>query len=353
MAINPKDTAPIRQEERFDEARLADYLRRHVEELDEAESISFEQFPGGHANLTYLARAGDQEFVVRRPPLGPVAPRSHDMVREHRVLARLHRLYPLAPRAIHLCTDETVMGKPFFVMERRRGFVIREDWPDGLADTPDMRARAGDSLIEALVDLHRVDFDSVGLGDLGHPDGFVERQVRGWTERWNRAKTREVPAMTRLAEVLPTAIPEPQTATILHNDFKLDNTAVGPDGALVAIYDWDMATLGDPLIDFATAYTYWSEPDDPPDLVFAKTPLLEGGFPTRVELAQRYEAGTGFDLGHLAWYRAFAFFKVAVIVEQIFMRYDSGQTSDERFAVFGERTEHLAEAGLELAGSLA
>ena len=157
MAINPKDTAPIRQEERFDEARLADYLRRHVEELDEAESISFEQFPGGHANLTYLARAGDQEFVVRRPPLGPVAPRSHDMVREHRVLARLHRLYPLAPRAIHLCTDETVMGKPFFVMERRRGFVIREDWPDGLADTPDMRARAGDSLIEALVDLHRVE----------------------------------------------------------------------------------------------------------------------------------------------------------------------------------------------------
>jgi aminoglycoside phosphotransferase (APT) family kinase protein len=344
----PEDTAPIRPEERFDEAGLAAYLRSHLPELSDVPEIRFEQFPGGHANLTYVARAGSLELVIRRPPLGPVAPKSHDMVREHTVLSRLWKAFPLAPRALHLCTDDSVMGKPFFVMERRRGFVIRDHWPIGLPDRPEVRTEVADTFIAALIRLHGVDFEAIGLSDLGHPEGFVERQVAGWTARWERVRTRSIPQMDELARRLTDDVPSPQAATLLHNDFKVDNTMVDARGTVVAVFDWDMATIGDPLVDFATALAYWSQPGDPPERVFVETPMLEGGFPSREEFARRYEAGTGFDLEPLPWYEAFAFFKTAVIVEQIYFRYATGQTSDERFAEFGERTKRLAVAGLEL-----
>ena len=341
------DTAPIRPEERFDERVVASYLREHLGGLLGGGEIRFEQFPGGHANLTYLARADDVELVLRRPPLGPIAPKSHDMIREHSVLSRISDAYPLAPRAYHLCLDEAVMGSPFFVMERRKGHVIRDHWPPELPDDPQVRGRVAATFLQALIDLHLVDYPSIGLEELGHPEGFVARQVVGWTQRWEAAKTREVPAMDELARRLAGSVPSPQAGTLLHNDFKLDNVIVGPDGGLVAVFDWDMATIGDPLVDLATALAYWSEPGDPDERVFARTPLLEGGFPTRDEFAGTYAAGTGFDLSGLSWYESFAYFKVAVIVEQIFKRYAVGQTTDERFGAFGERTERLAAAGLD------
>lgn len=347
----PRDSAPIRPEERFDEQKLTSYLRQHVPEFDGDEAIQFEQFPGGHANLTYLARIGDHEYVLRRPPLGPVAPRSHDMVREYTVLHAVSRVLPQAPAAVHLCTDEAVMGRPFFVMERRRGFVIRNRWPTGLPDETAIRKRISERFVDTLVDLHRVDYEAIGLGALGKPDGFAERQVRGWSGRWEKAKTREVEAMNRLAVWLAGDVPAPQAASLLHNDFKLDNIMVDRTGEVVAVFDWDMATLGDPLFDLGTTLAYWSQPTDPPYRIFMDNPLLHGGFFTRAGIVDRYRAGTGFDLSRLRWYEVFAFFKISVIVEQIYARYVAGQTSDERFADFGGRVERLAEAALALAGA--
>jgi len=346
----PRDTAPVRPEERFDEQKLAAYLREHVAEFSGEEPIEFEQFPGGHANLTYLARVGGREYVLRRPPLGPVAPRSHDMVREFTVLAAVSTVLPQAPATFHLCTDETVLGRPFFIMERRRGFVIRTRWPAGLPDSPELRKRISERFVDTLVALHRVDYAAISLGGLGRPDGFAERQVRGWAGRWEAAKTREVRAMDRLAAWLAGGVPVPQAASLLHNDYKLDNAMVDEDGEVVAVFDWDMATLGDPLMDLGTTLAYWSQPADLPYRIFMDNPMLHGGFLTRAGMVERYAAGTGFDLSGLRWYEVFAFFKVAVIVEQIYARYVAGQTSDERFADFGERVERLAGAALALAG---
>jgi aminoglycoside phosphotransferase (APT) family kinase protein len=248
-----------------------------------------------------------------------------------------------------LCTDETVLGRPFFVMERRRGFVIRTRWPKGLPDETAIRKRISERFVDTLVDLHRVDYDSIGLSGLGKSEGFAERQVRGWAGRWEKAKTREVEPMDRLATWLDGDIPTPQAASLLHNDYKLDNIMVDLKGEVVAVFDWDMATLGDPLFDLGTTLAYWSQPTDPLYRIFMDNPLLHGGFLTRAGIVDRYRAGTGFDLSRLRWYEVFAFFKISVIVEQIYARYVAGQTSDERFADFGERVERLAEAALALA----
>ncbi len=345
----PRDTAPIRSEERFDEQKLTAYLRRHTAEFAGNQPIEFEQFPGGHANLTYLARIGKREYVVRRPPLGPVPPKSHDMVREFSVLHALSRVLPQAPAALHLCTDESVLGRPFFVMERRRGFVIRNRWPQGLPDSPAIRQDISRSFVDTLVALHRVDYEAIGLSDLGRPDGFAERQVRGWAARWEAAKTRELEPMERLAGWLTGGVPAPQAASLLHNDYKLDNAMVDENGVVVAVLDWDMATLGDPLIDFGTTLAYWSQPTDPRYRIFMNNPLVHGDFLTRADLVRRYAQGTGFDLSEMRWYEVFAFFKIAVIVEQIYARYVAGQTTDERFAGFGERVEQLASGALEVA----
>jgi aminoglycoside phosphotransferase (APT) family kinase protein len=344
-----RDTAPIRPEEQFDEQRLAAYLKRNLEEFGGPEPIEFEQFPGGHANLTYLARIGNREYVLRRPPLGPVAPKSHDMVRESKVLHALSAVLPQAPAVYHLCEDEAVLGKPFFVMERKRGFVIRNQWPAGVPDSTEIRRTISEEFIDTLIALHRVDYDAIGLGDLGRPEGFVARQVYGWGGRWEQSKTRDVEAMDRLAVWLEERLPEPQAASLLHNDYKLDNVMIDDAGHVVAVLDWDMATLGDPLMDLGTTLAYWSQPTDLPYRIFMDNPLLHGGFLTRAGLVDRYRAGTGLDLSGLRWYEVFAFFKIAVIVEQIYARYVAGQTSDERFAGFGTRVEQLSAAALELA----
>lgn len=334
------DTGSIRPEERFDEDRVAAYLRSVLPEIDG--DLRFSQFHGGKANLTYLATWSGGEVVLRRPPLGPVAPGAHDMAREYRVLSRLWRGYDRAPRAFHLCEDEAVMGAPFVVMERRHGTVVREAWPDSFTD--DVRRRVAESLVDALADLHLVDAGSVGLEDLGRPDGFVGRQVEGWSDRWRRARTRPVPAMERVAAVLDAAVPTAPGSVILHNDFKLDNVVLGPGGDVEAVLDWDMSTRGDPLVDVGTAIAYWPAPDDPITGVFGAgaphlTPYLD-----RTELATRYAARTGFDVTNLSFYVGLAYFRIAVIVEQIFARYAAGQTHDERFAGLGDLTPILADA---------
>lgn len=339
------DTAPIRPEEQFDEPGVAAYLSSELPELFGTGPISFDQFPGGAANLTYRAVANDgSEYVLRRAPLGEVAKAGHDMEREHRVLSRLWQGFALAPRAFHFCADPHVMGKPFFVMERRHGAVVRSTWPPSFSDVPERKRRVAESLVDALADLHAVEPSSVDLGDLGRPDGFVERQIAGWSHRWNQAKTREVEAMDAVGIELEDRIPAPQRATILHNDFKLDNTMVGPDGSLVAVFDWDMATLGDPLVDVGTMLAYWAQPDDPTYLVFGSNAVAIGSVMRKEEVRERYAERSGLDLSEIAYYEGLALFRIAVIIEQIYARYVAGQTTDQRFAAFEPLAPMLAEA---------
>lgn len=343
------DTAPIRSEEQFDTTRVAAYLRERLPEMVGDAPIVFEQFPGGKANLTYLARAGDVELVLRRPPLGPVAPGSHDMRREHAVLSVLHAAFPPAPRALLLCEDESVMGKVFFVMERRRGWVIRERWPEDLPGDEEARRRIAAATVDALAALHRVDFMSLGLGGLGRPEGFLGRQVTGWVDRWHRAKDRDVPAMEEAARRFARAVPEPQAAVLLHNDYKLDNLMIGEGGVVAAVLDWDMATLGDPLVDLGTALAYWAEPGDAIHDLPGVSGVTLSRQMSRVEVVERYRAATGFDVAAIDYYHGFARFRVAVIIQQIYIRYVRGQTSDERFAALGPLVPMLAEEALALA----
>ena len=348
------DTARIRDEERFDEAAVAAFLRAEVPDLVGDAQIVFDQFPGGRANLTYRAVAGDVELVLRRAPLGKVARGAHDMAREHRVLSRLWRRYPLAPRAYAFCADAEVMGKPFFVMERRRGHVIRDEWPPGWADGDTaVRERAAAALVDALADLHRIDPGSVGLERLGRPEGFVARQVEGWAGRWEAAKTQEIPAMDAAIDVLRRGIPEAQAIAVLHNDFKLDNVAMGDDGTVTAVYDWDMATLGDPLVDLGTFLAYWSDPDGPTYAVFGEGALTLTPYLGRDAVIDRYRRITGYDMTHIRYYEGLALYRIAVIIEQIYARYAAGQTSDERFASLGDLVPVLAGAAGETLESLA
>jgi aminoglycoside phosphotransferase (APT) family kinase protein len=343
-----EDTAPIRPEERFDEAGVAGYLTAHLPDLIGDRAITFDQFPGGAANLTYRAVAGDVELVLRRAPLGAVAAGGHDMAREYQVLSRLWQAYPRAPRAYHFCADESVMGKPFFVMERRRGWVIRDTWPPGFEDRPGVRRHLAVRLVDALAELHRVDPAAVGLDDLGRPDGFVARQVDGWHRRWDAARTRRVPAMSAAATILHERRPEPQAATLLHNDFKLDNTMVDDTGEIVAVFDWDMATRGDPLVDLGTLLAYWVDADGPTYPIFGDRAVTMADHLGKPEILDRYASATGFDLERIAYYEGLALYRIAVIIEQIYARYVGGQTSDERFARFEPLAPILAGAALDV-----
>ena len=341
------DTAPIRPDERFDEARVTAFLREHLPLVGDG-PITYEQFPGGKANLTYLARAGATELVLRRPPLGPVARGAHDMAREHRVLSVLHASYPRAPRAYLLCADPDVMGKPFFVMERRRGHVVRGEWPPGIPLDDGFRRAVGENLVDALAELHLVDHEALGLGDLGHSDGFVARQVAGWSDRWDRAKDREVPAMDEAARRLAVAVPRPQAATLLHNDFKLDNTMIDDVGAIVAVFDWDMSTTGDPLVDVGTTLAYWSSGGV--GSFAASDAVVLGDVIGPADIVERYAGVSGFDLSGIDWDRALGLFRIAVIVQQIYIRWVRGQTQDDRFSGLGEIIPPMAEAAVELLG---
>jgi aminoglycoside phosphotransferase (APT) family kinase protein len=342
-----QETAAVRPDEEMDWAALGAYLIEHVPGA--AGPMTVAQFPGGSANLTYLVRFGDLELVVRRPPLGPVAPGAHDMAREHKVLSRLHRVFPLAPRSYHLCEDAAVIGAPFIVVERRTGVVIREAFPDSMRQHPQLAARTSAALVDAMAALHNIAPDECGLGDLGKPDGFATRQVAGWQKRWELARDRDYPGMAEVHRRLATAVPEPQRVSLLHNDLKLDNCQFDPadPDRVKSIFDWDMATLGDPLVDLGTLLGYWPEPTDPAPR--AARPIgADDAFPSRAVVVARYAAATGLDMGRIAWYEAFALWKTAVVVQQIYIRYKRGQTRDERFAHYPDRIPILVEQALAL-----
>ncbi len=345
-----------RPDERLDPTRLEPYLRTHLAGAEGP--LAVRQFGGGKANLTYLLRFGDHEFVLRRPPLGPLPPGAHDMRREHRVLSVLHRRYPLAPRSLHLCEDDSVIGAVFVILERRRGFVIRDDLPPEFAGRPELNRRIGFALVDALADLHRADPAAIGLEALGRPEGYLERQLAGWTRRWEAAldlpAQEEVrAAMRAVLDRLTARLPQSRAASLLHNDYRLDNLLLDPldPARVVAVLDWDMCTLGDPLADLGYVLNYWAEPgDDPAWRNIAAMPTWRAGFPSRAEAIARYAERTGFDVADIRWYEVFAAFKLAVIVQQIYIRWRRGQTRDARFRHYDERVAGLAKKARVLAG---
>lgn len=347
--VAPDLPRPVRPGEELPLEPLAAWLRDHLEDGESgaaaasgatgSPSLSVEQFPGGHSNLTYLLRFGGRELVLRRPPLGASVKTAHDMGREYRVLSRLHRCYSKAPRALAACDDPAVIGAPFFLMERVHGVILRR-LPAGAAPAPARLRALSEAAVDALAELHAVDPAAAGLADLGKPAGFTARQVSGWTERWQRAATDAVPEVDRaagwLAERVPRRSPaeEAAAATLLHNDFKLDNLVLTADlGTVAAVLDWEMATVGDPLMDLGTSLGYWLDPDDDEALRLLPVGLtaLPGNL-SRAEVVERYAGATGRDASGILFYYVFGLLKIAVIAQQIYSRYRRGLTRDERFA---------------------
>jgi aminoglycoside phosphotransferase (APT) family kinase protein len=346
-------TAPIRAGEELPVERLAAYLSEHLP--DSAGPLVVEQFPQGHSNLTYLLRLGSAEMVLRRPPFGNQVKSAHDMAREYRVLSRLSAVYPPAPRPILHCEDQSVIGSEFYLMERRQGLILRKTIPPEVTIDSETARQLSTALIDNLALLHSLDYQAAGLGELGKPDGYVRRQVTGWASRYEQARTDDVPSMERLAVRLAGQMPPESGAAIIHNDYKYDNLIL--DAAdptrIVAVLDWEMATIGDPLMDLGATLGYWVEAADPPALrqaAFGPTALP--GSLTRQELLDRYQEQTGRTAANPVFYYAFGLFKLAVIVQQIYARYARGHTSDTRFAhlnqlvtVLGEQAETRLTAG--------
>ncbi len=339
------DTAAVRAGEELDRAALTGYLK---DKIEGGGSLSIEQFPGGHSNLTYLLRTPAREYVLRRGPLGPVAPKAHDMAREYMVLKAVHPFFHAAPEVFHLCEETSIIGAVFFVMERRHGIVVRDRIPPELGAFPDYPARVSRGFVDCLVKLHAVDIEQHGLVSLGKPAGFLERQVRGWFERWNRAKTEEIPLMERLIQWLTEHLPTSPAATLVHNDFKLDNLMLDlkDPSRIEAVLDWEMATVGDPLVDLGLILCYWSQPSDPGGTKASLT--SEPGWFTRDELIGRYAQQTGRDLSRINYYEVFALFKLAVVLQQIYVRFHRGQTQDERFRHFDKRVHNLIQQAAAL-----
>lgn len=340
--MQPADTVPVREGERLDASAVARFLREHVPDWPDG-PIVVEQFPVGHSNLSYLIRCGGHEAVLRRPPFGPVAPRAHDVQREYEVLRRLHPAFPLAPRPYAFCGDPSLIGAPFYLMERRRGLVLDRSFPPGFELSIDERRRVSESLVRTLVELHAVDWRTAGLGDLTKPEGYLERQVRGWIDRYERAKTDDVPEVAWLVPWLEEHLPPSPAPTVVHNDYKLNNVMLDPGNParIVAVFDWEMATVGDPLSDLATTLAYWSEPDDAETIGTPASVTAQPGFYTRLEVAELYARLTARDLFALGFYLAFAYFKIAVICQQIYYRWKAGQTRDPRFAELGSLAQRL------------
>jgi aminoglycoside phosphotransferase (APT) family kinase protein len=339
------DVIPVREDEDFDIAAFDDWARGQPDLPGEEPAVS--QFSNGRANLTYLLTyPAGQDLVLRRPPLGPVAEGSHDMSREYRVLARLWKAFPLAPRALALCEDSTVIGSPFFIMERLPGVVVRETVPEvfGGGSDVDANRKLSEVVVDTLAELHAVDPAGCGLDDLGHPDGFLQRQIEGWSRRWEAARDQPNDAADDVAGWLRDHIPESPPPTLIHNDWRLDNMAVSPEdpGKCVAVYDWDMATRGDPFADLGTLMATWYDPGEAPSSL-NPMPTSAPGWMSRADAIERYAARSGRDLSNVEWYVVFGTWKLGVILQQIYIRWLRGQTSDERFEALGEGAGRLFE----------
>ena len=330
--------------EELDGRRVLPFLREVVPDLEGESEVL--QYPSGYSNLTYPVRVGEREVVLRRPPPGSKPASGHDMKREFTILSALHGRYPYCPRPLAYSEDLEILGCPFYIMERIRGIIVRRSFPPPAVDPETVRAICG-SLVDALAELHSLDRDEVGLSDFGHPRGYVERQVEGWSRRFRRARTPDVPdfeeVMAWLAGSTPPQGPRP---AIIHNDFKLDNLVLDPSDPrrIVGVLDWEMATVGNPLMDLGETLSYWIQDDDPAELrALQMAPTDAPGALRREEIVDRYAAATGRAVEHLSFYRCFGLFRLAVISQQIYYRYYKGQSHDLRFGMLGHSVRCLQD----------
>lgn len=349
MVEKTSDTINVRPGEELDKAKLLQFLKANIEGLPEG-GLEIRQFGAGHSNLTYALSIGSWEAVLRRPPLGPVAPKAHDMEREFNILSSLHSVFPAAPKPFVFSQDLSVVGSPFFVMERRRGVVIDTEFPKGVEPDKELGRRISELMVDTLVELHAIDYTRTALAAMAKPEGFMERQVNGWIGRYERAKTDDIPEVAELSEWMRSHIPESPDPAIIHYDFKLNNAMFSEDFTkLTGLFDWEMTTVGDPLADLGAAMSYWIQADDPALLKngFGKAPVtVTEGFYTRAEFIARYAEKSGRDVSNIDFYLTFAYFKLAVICQQIYYRFKKGQTSDARFAHFDQFVKSLIQYAL-------
>ncbi|MGB2751044.1 MAG: phosphotransferase family protein [Pyrinomonadaceae bacterium] len=366
-----QETKPVRAGEELDIERLSGYLARQMPSA--SGEIIVEQFPAGSSNLTYLVRIGDAEYVLRRPPFGNTVKSAHDMGREFKVLSKLSAVYKPAPKPLLFCDDESVIGSEFYLMERRNGLIIRgrvsgcgptATLASSEARTPHVskgsletsqayRTEVCKSFIQNLADLHALDYNAAGLGDLGRPDGYARRQVEGWTKRYFAAKTDDHSALETAIGWLNDNIPSDFGASLVHNDYKFDNVMLDPDDLtrITAVLDWEMVTVGDPLMDLGTTLGYWMSREVGDELLnmpFNPRVLMENI--TRQELVEMYAAASGRDVSNILFYYVFGTFKIAVIAQQIYARYVKGFTQDKRFANFDKFVAalgHIADSSIQ------
>ncbi len=349
------DTKPIRTGEELNAENLQTFLREKL--IVNADEINISQFPGGSSNLTYCIEIGGAEYVLRRPPFGNTVKSAHDMKREFDVLSKLSSVYQPAPKPLIYCADDAVIGSEFYLMERRNGLIIRGKLsePSAVADgltlenSQDLRKRVVESFIENLVNLHSLDYKKIGLETLGKPEGYAERQITGWTKRYFNAQTDEHLELEKSIEWLNSHIPESHGAALIHNDYKFDNVMLNPHDLteIVAVLDWEMTTIGEPLMDLGSSLAYWMSRDSGAELLsmpFNPRVLMENI--TRLELVEIYEEKSGGQVSDIVFYYVFGTFKLAVIAQQIYFRYAKGFTQDKRFATFNQFVNSLGKIAL-------
>ncbi|MEK4023753.1 phosphotransferase family protein [Sporosarcina sp. FSL W7-1283] len=342
-------TIEVRTGEELNREMLQTFIQQQIPQAPKGE-LQIRQFSAGHSNLTYLLQIADWEAVLRRPPLGPVAPKAHDMEREYTILSSLHPYFQPAPKPYLFSDDESIVGSPFFIMERRKGIVLDTKFPNEVTYTPELGRKISQLMVEQLVHLHQVDYKKTKLADMVKPEGFMQRQLSGWIGRYERAKTDEVRGVAELTDYLTKNVPNSAAPTIIHYDYKLNNAMFSHDfSEMTGLFDWEMTTVGDPLADVGAAMSYWIQPNDP-DLLkkgLGAPPItVLDGFFTRDEFIQMYADKSGRDVGSIDYYLTFAYFKLAVICQQIYYRYRKGQTTDQRFAKFNVFVENLIQYAL-------
>ncbi|WP_233269570.1 phosphotransferase family protein [Alteribacillus sp. YIM 98480] len=322
--------------------KVEHYLRSEMPDLPKA-NMKVKQFSEGYSNLTYLLRIGDWEAVLRRPPFGYVPPKAHDMKREHRILTKVHPVFPLAPKPYFYCDDPEVMDKHFYVMEKKEGVVVDDELPAEYKDKENAGQLISTNVIHTLASLQSIDYKEADLQDLGKPKGYLERQVHGWIKRYERADTEDKPQVKDLEQWLIDHLPPERETTIVHNDFKLNNMVLdaADPGKTQGILDWELSTIGDPFTDLGSTIAYWAESDDP-DIGISRV-TDQSGFYSRREFLEEYANISGRDLSDIHYYTAFGFYKLAGILQQLYHRWKIGEIEDSRFSTLNTSIANLLE----------
>ncbi len=349
MDLSDKSTK-VRKGEELDLERMEEFLRDNIPGLNGP--ISVEQFPSGYSNLTYLIKMGERELVLRRPPFGRKAKTAHDMGREFRILSALKGVFRYCPEPLIYTEEESVAGCPFYVMDRIKGIILRRDIPEGMELSPESMTALCEDLVDVHYELHSVDYESIGLGNLGKPEGYIRRQVEGWSERYRAARTGDAPSFERIMHWLSVEMPgESPRSAIVHNDYKFDNVVLDPLNNLKikGVLDWEMATIGDPLMDLGSSLAYWVQADDSPALQAIRTlPTNLPGALTRSRIVAGYAEKAGIQTGDFRFYYCFGLFRLAVIAQQIYYRFYHGQTKDPRFKTLIGAVNALENTAVQL-----